>query len=382
MNSVIVGIPCLLNGGTERQTLALAKALCQHGYNVTVVCYHEHQPAVVDWFQKAAIRVVLLDLARNVGTFRFIRRLAALFRDERPDIVHIQYIQPGLLPIIAARIAKVRKILATVHQPAHPYGWRARLLFRLAASLVTCFTCVSESVEKSWFDSSRVFDPQAGDQLPRHCTIYNAIDVQRIDEIVNRDKEIRFHARLKQGHGPLLGVVGRLRAEKGQGHVIAALPVLRERIPGTRLLIIGDGPDRQKLEQQAADLGVADAIAWLGEKSWEETIFWMGMLDLLVVPSVFEGFGLVAAEGMAIGLPVVASGVDGLREVIEDGVSGRLVPPGDVDALTLVIVELLEDEATRKVLGAAGSDRVWRLFSKDSFTISVKALYRNLLETA
>ena len=119
---VLIAIPCLLRGGTEMQTLLLVSALIDLNYDVEVCCYFEFDGLVVAEFKTAGAKVRLLGWTRSLGTIVFIRTLASIFREINPDVVHVQYMTPGLLPIIAARLACVPHILATVHQPGTPYG--------------------------------------------------------------------------------------------------------------------------------------------------------------------------------------------------------------------------------------------------------------------
>jgi glycosyltransferase involved in cell wall biosynthesis len=146
-------------------------------------------------------------------------------------------------------------------------------------------------------------------------------------------------------------------------------------VPNTKLVVVGDGPDRRALQSLGEALEIDRNIVWMGAKSHEETFQLYGMMDVVVVPSRFEGFGLAAAEAMAAGVPVVASDADGLREVIDDGITGYLVPFGDTSGMSSSIVGLLSDPLIAARFGEAGKKRVRELFPLARFHNAIKAVY-------
>lgn len=364
---VVIAIPVLRVGGTEIQTLNLVKVLKSGGYQVSVCCYFEYDDQMIREMEAVGAHVILMKLNREEGLLRVARNLIGLFKKLNPDIVHIQYIAPGFIPVLAARMVGINTVFATVHQPGRTYGWNAKLLLRIAARLCTAFFCNSRAVEESWFGDSELFDPQGYKSGRKHFTIYNAIDINRLSEIVGSvDREEMRHS-LGMGKGPVVGVVARLRAEKGHASLLEAMVVVIKKIPEAILLVVGDGPDREKLEQQAHALGIAGHVLWLGQKNPAEVFRLYAIMDVLAVPSFFEGFGLSAAEAMAAQVPVVATRVDGLPEVIEDGVSGYLVKAGDGKELTGAMTDLLLDSAKAKAMGHRGHAYVKANFSLEQF---------------
>ena len=132
----------LLVGGTEIQTFNLVKVLVSEGYHVSVSCYYEYDETMVSTFRSAGAKVILMELERSDGMLSLFCKLRVLFKEIKPDIVHVQYVAPGLVPILAAKLGGIRAIFATVHQPGRPYGMKAKLLLRLGACLSTAFFCV------------------------------------------------------------------------------------------------------------------------------------------------------------------------------------------------------------------------------------------------
>jgi len=373
---VIIAIPVLLQGGTEMQTLALVSVLTGANCRVTVCCYHENDPVMVSMMKHAGAEVILMQIDRSIGSLRLISKLKTLFTSLLPDIIHVQYLAPGFLPIIAAKLAGIKTIFATVHQPGRTYGLKAKLLLRTATRLCTAFFCNSKSVEESWFGSSMLFNPLEVAKGRRHFTIYNAVDAEYINQLATAVDISAARKEAGVGTGRVVGVVGRLRWEKGQAALIKAMSQIIRNIPDAKLMVVGDGPDRRDLESLCEGLGIAKHVLWLGQKSSDEVFRLYGIMDIVVVPSLFEGFGLVAAEAMAAGKPVVASNVDGLAEVVVDGVTGILVPPGASERIAAAIITLLERPELAKSMGQKGYTKVKQNFSLQQFKANMIDAYK------
>ncbi|MDX1395608.1 MAG: glycosyltransferase family 4 protein [Gemmatimonadota bacterium] len=191
-----------------------------------------------------------------------------------------------------------------------------------------------------------------------------------------RDDELQ---RDVEPHGPLVAFAGRLVPEKGAATLLDAIATLSARLDHVRLMIIGDGPERPKLERRATrpDLrGRVEFTGWLERREVERRL---SGSSVQVVPSEWsEPFGIVAAEALARGTPVVASDVGALPEIIEDGVSGLLAPPGDAEALASRIGRILDDTALRGRLAEAGLARAER-FTIGRFADAMLAAYERTI---
>lgn len=380
---VVIATPVLLAGGTEAQTLTLAKVLLAAGWEVTVCCYHESDPIVASAFEEAGARVLLLGLSRRLDLIGVAGALRSAFRASRADVVHVQYLAPGFTAVLAARAARVKTVFATVHQPGSAHGPRERLLVRAAALFCTRFFAVSTAVERSWFGDACVLDPDLRHLRERHATIYNTVDTPAI--VAAGQGSTREDLRGRFGiaaDAPVVGFVGRLRHEKGLDVLISALPLVLVDFPKARLLVVGDGPEAASLSALAEQLGVSDRMVWVGRCDRLEVWRLLAALELLAVPSRFEGFGLAAAEAQAAGLPVVASRVDGLAEVVRDGETGLLVAPGDPEALAAAIRAMLEDPPRARRMGLAGRQHVAASFSPERFAAAIQAVYRTCAASA
>lgn len=378
---VIVTLPVLLTGGTEIQAMTLVKVLVTAGYDVTVCCFYDFEPSMVIAMEKTGARVVLLKLNREDGLWVLLKNLVSYFRKEKPEICHIQYMAPGFIPVLAARMARVPVVFATVHQPGHPYGKKAHYLLQMAARLCAQFICISRSVESSWFGSSRLFDVEAKKLKPGHCTIFNAVDIEAISAASDVSKKHETLRKYHIGGEKIIGCVARLRVEKGQKTLIRAFSEVVKAITDVKLLMIGDGPDKLELTLLAEELSVNEKIIWLGRQDQSDVYKLYGAMNVVVVPSLFEGFGLAAAEAMSAGVPVISSNIDGLTEVVRDGETGMLFPVGNSQALAASLIELFNNPPLSSRFGKNGQSRVRSLFALESFSESMLALYGHYLPT-
>lgn len=378
MSSVLIAIPILLLGGTEIQTLNLVRVLRAAGYRVSVCCYYEHDTAIVEVFRDAGADVIIMGLRREQGARVLIRELKKLIRRLRPDIVHVQYVAPGLLPVVAARLAGVRQVVATVHQPGRTVGTRARVFLRFASRLCRLFFCVSQAAERSWFGNSQIFEPGQCNAGRRHYTLYNAVDVNRIADLADGVDRMAVRRTFGLGDGPVIGIVARLRSEKGHAILLDAMAEVVRECPATKLLAVGDGPDRETLREHAHRLGLNGAVVWAGARPQDETFALYGVMDVVAVPSLFEGFGLSAAEAMAAGKPVVASAADGLAEVVTDGRTGLLTPIGDSKSMAVAILGILTSPEVANSMGKAARSDVADRFSLERLGLAMQAAYESV----
>ncbi len=176
---------------------------------------------------------------------------------------------------------------------------------------------------------------------------------------------------------PLIAFVGRLRKYKGAQYAIRALPLVRRRVPGARLLIVGDGPYRDNLKSLARSLGVLHRVEFMGPLGQQYKVETLNQAMVAVAPSPKEGWGLTVIEANACGTPVVASRSPGLIESVQDGRTGVLVPHGDVAALAEAIVSLLADPPRRLAMAEAGvrwaREFTWERCYRDSRAVMERA---------
>ena len=372
-----------MQGGTEMQTLNLVHALKNAGYQVTTLCYFEYEESVVRQYKNTGSDVILLKWQRIISPVRFVIQLRKEIRRLAPDAVHVQYMAPGALPILAARLASVKTILATVHQPyTFSHGRFARIILKSAEKLCTCFISVSLNAEISWFGCGQFFNKNLSlNDQPKHFTIYNAVDVEKIRKIWQDTNPADERKKLNIPENALIiGAVSRLRHEKGIDLLIKAFGQVAPQIPQSYLLIIGTGPDEEKLKKMAEETGFSTRIIFYGGVGWETAMRQMALMDLVVVPSRFEGFGLTAAEAMAMGKPIITSDVFGLNEVVINGQYGLIFPADSPKSLVDSILKLCKDPELRAKFGVSGLFNVCEKFDTSTYNKKVISLYDGMLK--
>lgn len=361
-------------GGMEKHVLELAGAVARRNCEVrAIVPGAEAVAPFRRWLQDAGIPVHVLDLSGAQPPAQLADqawRLRHLLRSERVDVFHQHRTGPyhGKWACLIARTAGVPAVVATEHLPAFPLHGASRTVNALADRLVDRIVTVCEldrvrQLSVTWRGASKV------------VTIHNGVDLALFDGRSGTDQGARAAFGVEPD-APVLGVLARLMPDKGITHLLKALVPLVREWPRLVVLIAGEGPLRSALEAEAADLGVAQHVRFLGQRSDVSTL--LRAIDLLVLPSEKESFPLVLLEAMAMARPAVACDVGGVSEAVADGVTGFVVPPANPPALAAAIQRCLRD-CRLEAMGAAGRRRVEELFTADAMAAKATTLYRGLL---
>lgn len=369
----MICIPCLLTGGTEIQTLSLVEALVNAGHDVTAVCYFEHSKQMVARYEAAGARVVLLspDGTRPSGTASVIallwNGLRRILKAERPDVVHVQYMAPGAIPIILLRLLGVKRIVATAHTAADIYP--SLKLLHAVQRHIKAFICITEAAERSFFGSSQLYTPDTVlKKRGNHFTIYN-----NLPSYIS----VRSESRTFDATNLTIGVVSRLEHIKGMDLVIPAFAKIHAAHPSTRLLVVGDGGLREHMEQLASDAGLGERVTFVGRQPQDKLQDFYDKIDILLMPSRSEGFGLTAVEGMARGCVLVAADIGGLPEVVTDNETGLLHRCESVDDMAAKINSLLSSPDMMQRFSQAAMRKTER-FSAANYNKLIASLYSKL----
>ena len=374
---VLVCIPCLLTGGTEIQTLSLVKALINAGHSVTIVCYFEYSTQMVERYKAAGAEVRLLSESgsRTQGIKATVSHLwhglEKTVKEIKPDIAHVQYMAPGALPIIILRALGVKKIIATAHTAGDLYSPRGlKIIHLLNNRILRGFQCITERAERSFFGSSTLLnsDLHSG-KHGNHFTIYNNlpsyISLRSDSRSFSTDKPIT------------IGVVSRLEHIKGIDLVIPAFAKVHKKYPNTKLLVVGDGSLRPAMENQAGDNGISTEVEFTGRQPQDALQEHYDRIDILLMPSRSEGFGLTAVEGMARGCVMVAADTGGLPEVIRNGKDGLLHKPESIEDMADKIEYLLSDIDKLRDFSKSAIERA-NDFSEEKYNRQIALWYNTL----
>lgn len=375
---VLIVIPHLGLGGTEHQTLSTAKALVAKDYKVAVLCLYRCNPSTVASFQDIGVTVVLLSPQYNrydikIAYQKTIKLVWFIFRGLRkcisefhPDIVHVQYMSPGTTVILLLRYVFFKKnIIATAHTTADIYK-SVNYIRLLSKYALKAFICITEAAERSFFGSSQLYT--ADTKLKKrgnHFTIYN-----NLPSYIS----VRSVPRTFDAANVTIGVVSRLEHIKGMDLVIPAFAKIHAAHPSTRLLVVGGGSLREHMERQVAEAGLAGCVTFAGRQPQDKLQDFYDKIDILLMPSRSEGFGLTAVEGMARGCVVVASDTGGLPEVVVDGEAGLLHREEDIDDMADKVLSLLVSPEKLQRLSSSAVCNTER-FSAESYNRLITNLY-------
>ncbi|MDX2161512.1 MAG: glycosyltransferase family 4 protein [bacterium] len=345
-------LPGLRAAGTDARLIALVEP----GHPVDALAHAAAQVGVP--FERAIIH--------HHGDVGLIRRLIPLLRRERPDIVHTHLLHADLYGIPAAKLAGVRRVVTSRHnddafrrQPhwraIHAAQWRMVDQGIAISDAIRAFSIAVESAPPSKITRIHYGLPSAPPAAP---------------------PDLRAALGIPPGT-PLIGMVGRVTAQKGMRYGLIGFLQAADTFPDAHLVIVGDGDERAALESLVADRMDAKNVHFLGWRADAAAL--MGAFDVFLMPSLWEGFGLVLLEAMAAGKPVIASRASAIPEIVVDGATGLLVPPRDPDAITAALRHLLADAGLRAQMGAAGAARLREHFTPDGMIAATQALYDRIL---
>jgi sugar transferase (PEP-CTERM/EpsH1 system associated) len=298
-----------------------------------------------------------------------VLRLATLLRRLRPAIVHSRN-WGAIDAVLAARVARVPVVIHGEHgrEVTDPEGLdRRRNRFRrLVAPLITRFVTVSFDLHRWLLTTVRI--PAA-----KVVAIHNGVDTSRF---AGREREAARQVLGLPARAVIVGTVGRLDPVKDHAGLLAAFSALRAKHPAAQLVVVGEGPCRAPLEHRIRELGLTGAVHLLGLR--RDVAMLLGGMDVFVLPSLAEGISNTVLEAMATGLPVVATRVGGNPELVENGISGLLVPAGSPSALAAALRSYVADPERRAAHGAAGRRRVLEHFSLEQMAQGYRGLYMAL----
>ena len=353
-------------GGAEEMVLNLVRHLPAR-FEPMVCCIHDLGP-IGEEIRAAGVPVTVLGLSPGLRRPWDVVRLQRFLAEAQPRIVHTFLLTASLYGRLAAMIAGVPIVIGTEvniyerKRPAHALA--ERLLMQGTATVVAS----AESVRQFYIRQVHA-DPAKVE------VIYNAVDWSQLHTTRGRE-QMRTSLEVPLDR-PVAGVIARLTEQKGHVHLFEALA----RTPGLAdlfLIVVGDGDLRQNLQQQAEALGIAGRVRFLGARRDLGDL--LNAVDLFVLPSLWEGLPLSLVLAMGAGLPVVATRVAGLPEVVDEGRTGLLVPPGDSQALGAALARVVADGAFVRRLGAAAREAVLPKFGVDGYVASVASLYDRLLD--
>lgn len=354
-------------GGAERSLVELAARLDRTRVEPVVYCLkprpESDEASCVPALEAAGIEVHFLRLARSSQILRAVSRMSGLLAQQEPDLLQTFLFHANFVGRLAARRAGVRPVVSGIRVAERRCRWHL-WADRLTAGMVDRYVCVSEAVARFSADRARL-------PAKKLVVIPNGIDSDRYPAKRAADLE---PCGVRPGRR-VVTYVGRLDRQKGVRWLVRTARCWLDRLPDCDLLLVGKGPDRPVLERLCAQHGISDRVRFAGWRPDVPEI--LAASELLVLPSLWEGMPNIVLEAMASRLPVLATDVEGVRELLGTGADAQTVRYGDTQTLADKMVTLMSDRDGAAELGTGNRLRVQREFTMERM---VKA-YHDLWES-
>ena len=347
MKKLMLVIPMLSTGGAERVILHLFRHIDRAKFNPIYLVLFEMKGEFMDYVPKD-IQVISLKKGIHKYGLQWLIfvSLAKILQKERPDVIVSFMWYPNLITSLARAISRVntRIILSERISLSFSFGFVGNILRSLGmrlfykkadAIIVNSKKMMQELIEKTKLNEEKI------------KVIYNPIDLKEVNALSAQEVSLSWF----KENVPVIVAMGRLTAQKGFNYLINAVKILTDRGINCRLCILGEGVDKEKLQNQAVNSGIQEKVTFLGVQ--RNPYKYLARATIFVLSSLHEGFPNALLEAMALGIPSIATRCPtGPDELITDGEDGLLVPPRDEKALADAIERLLKDEKLRTKLGA------------------------------
>lgn len=351
-------------GGAERYLLDLCKGLDPQKFRPQIIYFYREEQ-MLPQFHEAGIPCSIFPVKGSELTLAEIWRLSRLIRRLSPDIVHVHLFHASRFGTTAAFLGGTRRIIRTKHSvwaPETKPGKRDRVWQVLLPLMLRRTVGVSKAVAQ---------------QIGSPYVIYNGIDTNYFDpKLIDHTEHAANIAKFGVKGGPVIGIAARLSRAKGHQTLLEAFSQLLPDWPNAQLLIAGDGEERTTLEILILELNLTEHVHFLG--SITNVREFLAILNIFTHPSIFEGLGIAVIEAMSMGLPVVATNVGGLPELITDGQDGILVEPNNSIALSKAMNRILSDPELSEKLGQNARRKAVERFSVKTMVHKYEELYLEL----
>ncbi|MBI3399374.1 MAG: glycosyltransferase [Deltaproteobacteria bacterium] len=351
MRKIFFVIPALAGGGAERVILYIMRHIDRSKFRPHLILFERNGEFLTDIPSDISVKALMDNQSRYVSKYFVFISLAKLLKKERPDVVVSFMWYTNLVTVLARFLSKVKcSIIVSERTSMIPYeNWFIKLLRNFTIRFL--YPKATEIIVNSK-SMGLILSKISTISANKIAIIHNPTDIRKINHMSVEDVNHPWY----QENIPIIIAVGRLSLEKGFSYLIRAFRIIAAEGISCRLVILGEGAEKERLRKLVVELDIDDKVAFLGFQ--KNPYKYVANSTLFVLSSLYEGFPNVLLEALALGVPSVATRCPtGPEEIISDGVNGLLVPPADEKSLAEAIKRLLTDEALRKRLGEAGKKR-------------------------
>jgi len=337
--NIVHVVPDIGIGGLSKVVVDISRNIDKNKYNVSVYAIRKCEEEFTQYLIKAGINVTHgQEMNQKYGYAAFVD-IGNYLRRVKADIVHTHNTGAFIDGTMGAIIARVPIRIHTDHARLYPDKRRYLLAEKILSYFVKKIVAVSEHTKNDLMKYQKISENKI-------LVIPNGID---LGETENIDKENKKRELGISNGAHIIGLGVRLEEQKGIKYLIRAMPCILKNVPGTVCLVAGEGSKRKDLENEALKLGISDSVIFIGVR--RDMMEIVQVMDVYVLPSIWEGLPLVILEAMAMKKPIVATAVGGTPTAIKDGETGKLVVPENEAALSEAIIMLLRDKKRARQLG-------------------------------
>ena len=373
----------LIVGGAQENTIFTVEGLLKKGYKVDLISGKTEGPegSLEKKIKEKNINLITIpQMIRDINPVLDLIAIFKIFKILKKncyDIVHTHSAKAGFLGRIAAKIANKKTIVIhTIHGPSfYPYQKKISfLLYRFAEKFAGKFTdhfiCVGEVMKERYLKNGIGKEEQ-------YSVVYSGFLIEPYIESEKKREIIREKSGIKKEE-KVIGMIGRLFPLKGQEYLLTSFSSLVKEFPDIKLVFVGNGILREKLENMAKEYGIEKKVIFTGLISPEKIPEYVSAMDIVAHTSLREGVPKAVAQGLAGGKPVVVFNVDGAKEIVINGETGFLIEPKKVEQLTEKIKFLLENPSIAEKMGKKGREKIINMFSVNKMVDEIEKIYLNL----
>jgi glycosyltransferase involved in cell wall biosynthesis len=359
-------------GGVETALINWLTRIPRDGFEAHLICFAnpgETERPFVEAANAAGLRVLRIPWHRGKPVWRSARALKRILEENGIRILHCHNTYANLVGLLAGRLARV--LTTTTLYVWGEFGWKRGMLQWMDRAMLPWFDRITAHCEETRRQTIAM-----GYRPEEVSLLVCGFEAKPVTTAVEERRARRAELGASDSDRVLINVA-RFYPEKAHDVLLEGFRQMREREPGLRLWLLGVGPEEERIRALTKEQGLEESVRFLGFRSDLEQV--LSLADIMVHPSHMEGVPLAILSGLAAGLPVVATAVGGLPEVVRNGESGILIPPGRPDELASAVLGLAGDEGRCRELGAAAKRFIEEEYSLDAAARRVTSLYKEML---